>query len=113
MDLQYEPIRRLLATVRARHRAVEVFRGVIRAALLTSAVIGLSLAGASAASLAARSPLALAFVGGVAVLLAVAGTAWALLPLRWQPSNLRVARYVEERVPSLEDRLATAVDLVE
>jgi hypothetical protein len=112
MELQYEPIRRLLATVRSRYRAVATYHAIARGALLASAVIGLSLAAASVASLGARSPLALAVIAAIAVLVAAGAVVWALLPLRERPSDLRVARFVEERVPSLDDRLATAVDVV-
>jgi hypothetical protein len=112
MELQYEPIRRLLATVRARYRAVMLCHAIARAALLASGVIGLSLAAASVASLAARSPLALAVIAATALLSAAGVVVWAMLPLRERLSDLRVARFVEERVPSLDDRLATAVDVV-
>jgi len=112
MDLQYAPIRRLLDRVRARYRAIEMCHAIVRGALLASAVIGLSLAAASVASLAAKSPLALAAIAALALLLAAGAVVWALLPLRERPSDLRVARFVEERVPSLDDRLATAVDVV-
>jgi hypothetical protein len=112
MDLQYEPIRQLLARVRARHRAIAICRAIVRAALLASAIVGGALAAASVASIAVRSPLALASVAAAALLLAVAAWVWAFLPLRERPSDVRVARFVEERVPSLDDRLATAVDVV-
>jgi hypothetical protein len=112
MELQYEPIRRLLAIVRTRYRSVAMYHAIARGALLASAVIGLSLAAASVASLAARSPLALAAIAAAALLSAAAAVVWAVLPLRERPSDLRVARFVEERVPSLDDRLATAVDVV-
>jgi len=112
MELQYEPIRRLLAKVRARYRAIAMCHAFVRGALLSSAVIGLSLAAASVASLAARSPLALAVIAALALVLAAGAIVWSVLPLRERPSDLRVARFVEERVPSLDDRLATAVDVV-
>jgi hypothetical protein len=108
MDLQYEPIRRLLPSVRARHRAIAICRAISRAALLASAVIGFALAGASLAA----SPFVLTSVAAIALVLAAAAWVWACLPLRERPSDLRVARFVEERVPSLDDRLATAVDVV-
>jgi len=112
MERQYEPIRRLLDNVRARYRAVAVCRALVRGALLASAVIGLSLAAASVASVVAKSPLALAVIAALALVSAAGAVVWALLPLRERPSDLRVARFVEERVPSLDDRLATAVDVV-
>ena len=112
LDQQYEPIRRLLARVRSRYRAIAVCHAIVRAALAASAVVGLALAAASVASLAARSPIALAVVAASAVVLSGGAVVWALLPLRQRPSDLKVARFVEERVPSLDDRLATAVDVV-
>lgn len=39
--------------------------------------------------------------------------AWILWPLRRRPSDRRVARYVEERCPELQDRLASAVEVRE
>src|SRR5438876_8218037 len=98
MELQYEPIRRLLDRVRARHRAVAFGHGVVRGALLASAVIGLSLAAASVASLAARSPLMLAAIALIELLLAGAALVWALLPLRHRSLGLRVVRFVVESV---------------
>ncbi len=112
MELHGEAIRRLLATVRARYRAIATYHALARAALLASGVIALSLIAASVASIALRSPLALAVVAAVAVILACASAVWALWPLRAQPSDAQVARFVEERVPSLDDRLATAVDVL-
>jgi hypothetical protein len=113
MDRQYEPIRRLLALVSARYRALMMCRAIVRAALAASAVIGLSVAASSLASLAIATPWALAAVGGIALLTALAAIAWGLMPLRHKPSDAAVARFIEERVPALEDRLATAVDVVQ
>ena len=45
-------------------------------------------------------------------MLAIAALVRAVAPLRRAPSDLRVARFVEERAPSLDDRLVTAVDMV-
>src|SRR5262249_57545240 len=36
-----------------------------------------------------------------------------LTPIRHVPSDTRIARFIEERVPALDDRLATAVDVVQ
>jgi uncharacterized protein DUF4175 len=113
MDRQYEPIHRLLALVRARYRALTMCRAIVRAALAASAVVGLSVAAASLASLATVTPWPLAAVGGIALVTALAAVAWGLLPLRHKPSDTAVARFIEERVPALDDRLATAVDVVQ
>jgi uncharacterized protein DUF4175 len=111
MDHQYEPIRRLLDLVRARYRALTMCRAVLRAALAVSAVVGLSLAAATLAALATETPWVIAGVGGLALLTALTAVVWGLLPLRHVPSDIRIARFIEERVPALDDRLATAVDI--
>jgi hypothetical protein len=113
MDRQSEPIRNLLAVVRARYRALTMCRAIVRAALAASAVVGLSLAAASLASLATGTPWAIAVVGAVALVAAIAAVTWGLMPIRHVPSDARLARFIEEHVPTLDDRLATAVDVVQ
>jgi hypothetical protein len=113
MDRQYEPIRRLLALVRARYRALTMYRAIVRAALAASAIVGLSVAAASLASLVTETPWPLAAVGGIALLAVLAAVVWGLMPLRHTPSDTAVARFIEERVPALDDRLATAVDVLQ
>jgi hypothetical protein len=50
----------------------------------------------------------------VAVLLVIAGACLAVVwPYRRRPDDRRVARYVEERCPDLDDSLAAAVDVAE
>ena len=46
-----------------------------------------------------------------AVALAVGVVARSYWPLRHRPSDRQVARYIEERCPALEDRLASATDI--
>src|SRR4051812_6112333 len=99
MDLQYEPIRRLLENVRARYRAVEVCRAIVRAMLVASAIVAAALAAAPLVS----SPIVLIAIAAVAIVAAAGAGGWALLPLRARPSDAQVARFVEERVPSLDD----------
>src|SRR5215470_11900517 len=113
MEAQYESIRRLLARVRARHRAIELSRAVSRAAWFVALAVGLAVLATVVASAASRSPWTFVAIGALAVLVGVAAVVWAFLPLRRRPSDLRLARFVEERVPSLDDRLATAVDVIE
>ena len=48
----------------------------------------------------------------VALLLALAGIVRALWPARRVPTDAQVARFIEEREPSLDDRLVSAVDVV-
>ena len=107
----YQPIRELIDGVRARWRLLRLFRSAARGAAGASAVLA---AGLVAAQWADRSPLALiAIVGGVGR----AGGRRAGVGARRRsvsaPSDRRVARFIEERAPALDDRLVTAVDLVE
>src|SRR4029077_10536548 len=60
---------------------------------------------------AGNAPRTFALIALVAVILAVAALVWGLLPLRRVPSDLQVARFIEERAPSLDDRLVSAVDV--
>jgi hypothetical protein len=106
----YEPIRELLDRVRARWRTIRLFRAAVRAGLAASAVLIVALI---AAPWAGRSPLALAWLAAAALLLALGAIAWAFAPLRHRPSNARLARFIEEHAPSLDDRLVTAVDVVD
>src|SRR5439155_18937188 len=54
-----------------------------------------------------------AAVGFAAFGLVVAAIVWGVAPLRHTPSDARLARFIEERTPSLDDRLVSAVDLVQ
>jgi len=112
MEPQYEPIRRLLERVRSRYRALEVSRTVIRVALALSAVVAFALAAHALVAVVTASPLSLVAVGVFAVLAAAIVVVWAVQPLRTRHSDRHLARFVEERLPSLDDRLVTTVDLV-
>ena len=57
------------------------------------------------------SDLPLVVLALTALVAAVVHVAWALWPLRRLPTARQVARFVEERVPELEDRLASAAEL--
>src|SRR6185436_14034471 len=48
----------------------------------------------------------------VALVASAGSIAWCLLPLRRVPADGKVARYIEERAPALDDRLVSAVDVV-
>ena len=113
MDRQYEPIGRFLQRVRARLRALSALDAAARVALALSAVVAVALTVWSLASLGGRSPIALTSLLGVVLVLAAVALAWGLLPLRGAPTDAQVARFIEERVPALDDRLATAVDIVQ
>jgi hypothetical protein len=109
MQSYEQRIREIVRRARARWRRERVAHCVIRAAIAGSAVIGLALI---AARLAGRSPLALLLIGLTAVVAGLAAAVWGLLPLRRVPSDAQVARFVEEHVPELDDRLVTAVDVL-
>jgi hypothetical protein len=105
----YEAIHDLLRRVRRRWRALCAMHAVVRGALMASAVIFVAV-------LAARwtigAPVALMLLAGVALLSSAGAMVWCLVPLRRVPADGKVARYIEERTPALDDRLVTAVDVV-
>ena len=105
----YQPIHDLLRRVRARWRAVRLLEAVIRTALAGSAVLLLAI---GAARIAPQAPLLFAVVGLVVAAALVAVIVWAFMPCRHVPSDRQVARFVEERATTLDDRLASAVDVV-
>ncbi len=109
----YKPIRELLARVRARWRMLRIFEATKRAALGASAVLLVAVVISQwAAPWMSRSPLVPAALGLLSLLLALGAVAWGFVPLRHGPSESRLARFIEEHVPSLDDRLVTAVDLI-
>ena len=57
------------------------------------------------------APAALIAVAAIAVVLVIAAFVRVLVPLRQMPGDVQVARFIEERVPGLEDRLVSAVDV--
>src|SRR5258708_36762140 len=108
MTEQYRTIADLLDRVRSRWRRLVAFRATIRAALAGTAAptLGLLLA-----MLTTRSPMALAGLAVVAVVLIVGAAVWGLLPLRESPSDARIARFIEERKTELDERLVSAVSV--
>jgi hypothetical protein len=104
------PVRDLVDRVRARWRRLHALRAMARGAIAASALLAAGLVGGRLAGGSPVLPLVLAtlsIVGAAALLV------WHLTPLRHAPSARRIARFVEERTPGLDDRLATAVDLIE
>lgn len=98
----------LLARVRRywmRMAALRVFTRQAGAAALVFA-----LAGATERWLPLGDGVAL-LLAIVALALVVAATVAIVWPLRVKPDDRRIARFIEERVPSLEDSVVTAVDL--
>ena len=101
-------LRTALNRVRRRWLVVRWLLAVSRVA--AGACAGLLLVVAAAALLAPPAAPLLAVVG-VAALATLAFAARVLWPLRRPPSDDRVARFVEERCPELEDRVASAAAL--
>src|SRR5436190_5574766 len=101
-------IRQLIDAVRRRWRTLHAFRAIVRAAL--GAALVLAVAGMLAPA-TRGAPRALAAVGIFALAGATAALLRGLWPLRRVPGDRQVARFIEERAPSLDDRLVTAVDV--
>jgi hypothetical protein len=92
---------------------VEVSQAVTRAAWWSAAALALAIAMTSLVSAVLRSPWTSIAIGGIAIFAVTVALARAFLPLKRRPDDVQLARFVEERVPTLDDRLATAVDVVE
>jgi len=108
MEGHHQQIRQLLRRVRARWRRLALLQATVRTALAATGVLVGALV---LASWTGRAPMALAAIGVVAAVLILGVLAWGLRPARGVPSDARVARFIEEREPSLDDRLVSAVDL--
>jgi hypothetical protein len=100
----------LLASVRRRWMTARAMRGMARAAsmalLALAPVLGVD-------RLFAPSDLVMAMLAACAAGAATVFCVSTLWPLRRSPSDNQVARFVEERCPELQDRLASAIDLGE
>ncbi len=105
----YDAIRHILQRVRSRWRTLCLLQASTRGALAASAVLGAALV---ASHWMDRAPVALALVGAAALLFVAAAVIWVGLPLRHVPDDRRIARFIEERAPTLDDRLVSAVDVV-
>src|SRR5882762_7312696 len=104
----YSEIRELIDRVRTRWRALCAFRAVVRGALMAAAIVGIAVV---AARWTAGAPAVLVTLAAIALTLAVGAVAMSAWPLRRVPRDGAVARYIEERAPSLDDRLVSAVDI--
>ncbi|MFN7914932.1 MAG: DUF4175 family protein [Vicinamibacterales bacterium] len=109
MNEQFGPIQDLLNRVRARWRRLVLLEVTTRAALAGTAVIGLALV---VSRWLGHAPVALAVLALTAFCAGLAAFVWAVWPTRHIPSDRSVARYIEERSPSLDERLVSAVDVV-
>ena len=106
----YEPIRELIDRVRGRWRALCALQALLRGTLVAACIIAVAVV---AARWTAGAPVVLMAMAAAALVLALGALTWCLAPLRRVPRDSKVARYIEERAPSLDDRLVTAVDVAE
>ena len=106
----YEDDSRADRRVRARWRTLCALQALLRGALIAAAVIGVAVV---ASRWTTGAPVVLMLLAAAALILAGGALAWCLAPLRRVPADGKVARYIEERTPSLDDRLVTAVDVAQ
>src|SRR5437773_656248 len=104
----YSEIRELIDRVRARWRALCALQAVVRGALIAAAIVGVAVV---ASRWTAGAPVLLMMLAAIALALALGAVAIVVWPLRRVPQDGAVARYIEERAPSLDDRLVSAVDV--
>src|SRR5262245_4103318 len=110
MELSNRDIGELIDRVRARWRRLIVLKASVVAALTATGVL---LGALVVARWTGRSATALAVTGAVALVLMLAAAIRALWPARRVPTDAQVARFIEEREPSLDDRLVSAVHVAE
>jgi hypothetical protein len=104
----FDPVRQLIDRVRARWRRLVLLQSAARAGFSLAGVLAVVLL---VAAWTTRAPILLAAFIVAAGVAAVAAIAWAFWPARTIPSDSRVARFVEEREESLDDRLVSAAEL--
>src|SRR5947209_1593844 len=109
MNEHAQQIRELLDRVRRRWRRLVLLHGTARGALAAAGVLALALVLSHWTS---GRPIVLAVIGLIAVVSAFAAFVWGVWPARTTPSDTRVARFIEERDASLDDRLVSAVDVI-
>jgi hypothetical protein len=100
----------VLHRIRRRWQRCAALGAIARALTLVAAIV---VTAALAERLLQPSDIPLLVLAAVTALLAIAVATWALLPLRRRPDDRQIARFVEERVPELDDTLVTAVDIQE
>jgi len=98
----------LLARVKRRWRQLVLLTAAARAALAVACVIAATLV---VARVLGQSPRGLALWGVLALVVAGVLAVRALWILRQVPSDRRLARFIEEQDPSLDDRLVSAIEL--
>ncbi|PYR37287.1 MAG: hypothetical protein DMF90_07370 [Acidobacteria bacterium] len=109
MTSERQPVQELLERTRARWRRLVWLRTMCRAALAAALVLACV---AVAGSWLTRAPALLAGLGLLGVVLMVTAVLWGFWPAREHPTDARLARFIEERVPDLDERVVSAVHLV-
>ena len=104
----FEELVALLRRVRRRWQAARALRA---AAAATAAVAAGLLVVLATDRLLRPDDAAMVALAAAALLLAVAALARTVWRLRVAPDDRRVARYIEERCPALQDRLTSAADV--
>src|SRR5689334_3958728 len=100
-------LKAILATVRARWSR----RAFLRAWMLGASTAGaMLLVGLLTVWLLAHDGIPLVFVVATVGLIAGVSLSFAFLPLRHQPSDRQIARFIEEGAGDLDEVLVTAVD---
>lgn len=108
MSHHEQELRGFLAGVRRRWLLSEWAAAVGRGTLGVALVLGTGLA---IGAWLDPEPIGAAAIAGVSILVALGVMGWAAWPLLGRlPTDAKVARFVEERVPELDDRLASAVE---
>jgi hypothetical protein len=108
MSERFTSIQELLDSVRRRWRRLMLLEVTTRAA----GAGALAVLGAFVIALwTSHSSAALAATAAAGLLAGVAAVIWAIWPVRHVPSDRAVARFIEERDPSLDERLVSAVDV--
>ncbi|HET7697408.1 MAG TPA: DUF4175 family protein [Vicinamibacterales bacterium] len=98
----------VLHVIRRRWQRCAALDAVARALALAAAILG---AAAIAERLLQPSDVPLLLLAAAAALSIAAGAAWTLWPLRRRFDDRQIARFIEERVPELDDAIVTAVDI--
>src|SRR3954471_246380 len=106
MSAQYDPIGALLGAVRARWRRLTLLHGAVRAALAATLALGRLFVLTRWTN---GAPGLLAVLGLAALAAILAAVVWGFRSTHDTPSDRQIARFIEEQVPSLDDRLISAV----
>ena len=103
-------LKAILDSVRARWARRAFLRGWMNGAWTAAAML---VVGLLAVFLIAQEGIPLVFVVATVGLAAGIALSFALLPLRWPPSDRQIARFIEEQAGGLDEVVVTAVDKLE